>query len=144
MTTLAADIDTLTYIYLAALKSNSDEIARLAEALRKAEAERDAEHDASKLNSENFESELKRWMDDAERLANAVIVAEHSLEAFPKLYPVHRNTSLAYLRTALEKHETALAAHVSATAGTDDAVAWERGAGRVATGKAVRSEEHTS
>jgi len=39
--TLVGDIDTLTAGYLAALKSNSDEIARLAEALRKAEAELD-------------------------------------------------------------------------------------------------------
>src|SRR3990167_3674400 len=37
--TLIDDIDTLTSGYLASLKSNSDEIARLAEALRAAEAE---------------------------------------------------------------------------------------------------------
>ena len=38
MTTLAEDIEAQTAGYLAALKSNSDEIARLAEALRTAEA----------------------------------------------------------------------------------------------------------
>src|SRR3990167_4387726 len=41
MTILTEDIEAQTAGYLAALKSNSDEIARLAEALRAAEAERD-------------------------------------------------------------------------------------------------------
>ena len=158
MTTLAADIDTLTDGYLAALKSNSDEIARLAEALRKAEdslaeliehhqqhhqgnesiradaaeRERDAifglTEDVSRLLSERNAARA-----DAERLADAIELLSTSngygLDV-PEWYGDDNNRDWITNVGTIRACAAALAAHVSAVAGTDNA-------GRAASGKAV-------
>src|SRR3990167_2579310 len=69
-TDVTEDIKILTANYLAALKSNSDEIARLAEALRAAEAERDEalsklsacqwSHEVQSKSADKAEAELVR------------------------------------------------------------------------------------
>jgi len=84
MTTLTEDIEAQTASYLSALKSNSDEIARLAEALRAAEVERDnalneraaAWQDVHiyKLASEIMRAERDAARADAERLATVMNV----------------------------------------------------------------------
>ena len=130
-TSVADDIDALTYIYLAALKSNSDEIARLAEALRKAEdslaeliehhqqhhqgnesiradaaeQERDAlfglTEDVSRLLSERNAARA-----DAERLASSIAAFIHSRRS---------DTGLSEYDRIIRELETALAAHRAAS-----------------------------
>ena len=125
--TLVEDIDTLTSGYLAALKSNSDEIARLAEALRHAEAERNeerkahteliAEYERLLGGTKAFKSERDAARADAERLADALIAAQKSITF--EIEQEARESRWSLPITVAFKMRDALAAH------------------RVASGKAV-------
>ena len=137
MIPLAEDIEILTAGYLSALKSNSDEIVRLADALRAAEAERNqavtdlVETRLALANSEACRAEAEKQMHAAERnilmlnqsrerLGNDVNAARANLDEARYILKCPDNTTLSdwcqHLADDLAASETIrLAAHKAAT-----------------------------